>query len=371
MYKTDRSDFPHSYCSAPETILREFGPSVSPLRRSLIRLLDKKWINGTKLRYYFFDKDQDGEQVQLRNGKREWRSYVGAREQIAVVERAFQLWKEVGIGLEFERVDSRNEAEIRIGFMQGDGAWSYLGRDIIDLGLSVNERTMNFGWDLARDAREIDTAIHEIGHTLGFPHEHQNPNAGIVWDEEAVYRSLAAPPNNWSRDQTFHNIIKKIDPDSVQGSSWDPDSVMHYPFPGNLILEPEEYRSKGIQPSGGLSARDREWAKSFYPPLEAEVPALVPLVPHFLGVTPGAQKNLTIRPDATRAYTIQTFGTSDTVVVLFERVNGELRYLDGDDDSGLDTNALIKVKLFKGNEYVLRVRLYYSGAEGNTAVMIW
>ena len=29
-----------------------------------------------------------------------------------------------------------------------------------------------------------DTALHGIGHTLGLPHEHQNPNAGIVWDVE-------------------------------------------------------------------------------------------------------------------------------------------------------------------------------------------
>ena len=71
---------------------------------------------------------------------------------------------------------------------------------------------------------------HEIGHTIGFPHEHQNPNAGIVWDEEAVYRALGGPPNNWSRETTFHNIIRKIQPDRVQGSTWDPDSVMHYPF---------------------------------------------------------------------------------------------------------------------------------------------
>ena len=53
---------------------------------------------------------------------------------------------------------------------------------------------MNFGWDLTQPG-EIDTAIHEIGHTLGFPHEHQNPHAGIVWDEEAVYAALAQPPN--------------------------------------------------------------------------------------------------------------------------------------------------------------------------------
>ena len=67
-------------------------------------------------------------------------------------------------------------------------------------------------------------------------------------------------------------------------------------------------------------------------------------------------------PTATRDYTIQTFGASDTVMVLFEGADGELRYQAGDDDSGEDRNATLQVKLFQGREYVLRVRLYFSRA---------
>lgn len=108
----------------------------------------------------------------------------------------------MGIGLSFQEVSSRTEAEIRIGFLKGDGSWSKgLGRAILNNG--TNDRTMNFGWDITRTPREIDTAIHEIGHSLGFPYEHQNPNAGIIWDEEKVYTQLAKPPNEWSREKTF------------------------------------------------------------------------------------------------------------------------------------------------------------------------
>jgi hypothetical protein len=133
-----------------------------------------------------------------------------------------------------------------------------------------DQPTMNFGWSLTEDPVEgLDTALHEIGHALGFPHEHQNPIAGIEWNEEAVYRSLAAPPNRWSRATTFRNIIEKIAPDTVTGSSWDPNSVMHYPFEAGLILRPERYR-RGLTPRGGLSARDRKWVRHFYPPIEAK-----------------------------------------------------------------------------------------------------
>jgi hypothetical protein len=252
--------------------------------------------------------------------------------------------------------------------MEGDGAWSYLGRQILDRG--ANERTMNFGWDLLRTPREADTALHEIGHTLGLPHEHQNPNAGIVWDEEAVYAALAGSPNFWPRDKTFHNIIEKIPPDTVQGSNWDPDSIMHYPFERGLIKEPARYRN-GLNPAPGLSARDIEWVRAFYPSLGAVVPELRPFVSQPIQIMPGQQVDFLVNPDATRAYNFRTFGETDTVMVLFEKRDGEWRFLAGDDDSGQDLNAEFQARLVAGREYMLRIRLYWSNAGGGTAVMMW
>ncbi len=110
----------------------------------------------------------------------------------------------------------------------------------VDYVTNPQERTMNFGWDLTTPYGR-DTALHEIGHALGFPHEHQNPLAGIVWDEEKVYRYFAGPPNNWPRQTTHHNIIRKISADLVEGSAWDKDSIMHYQFPAGLIISPSYY----------------------------------------------------------------------------------------------------------------------------------
>lgn len=357
-----------AYCALPPVPQRALAPEVAPLRRKLIRLLAKKWVNGTVLRYYFFDRDTDGEHLRLPDGTSAWRSYVGDDAQRDVVRRAFAVWAEIGIGISFEEVTAREDAEIRVGFMPGDGAWSYLGRDIIDLAPSANERTMSFGWDLTEPG-ELDTVVHEIGHTLGFPHEHQNPNAGIVWDEEAVYAAMARPPNGWSRDVTHFNVIRKLDPGEIHGSSWDPDSIMHYPFPAGLIRAPAEYAS-GVQPAPGLSARDRAMVKRFYPPLEDTYPALVPFRSELLILEPGGQKDFEILPPATRYYEIRTFGASDTLMVLFEDEDGTLRYRTADDDSGVARNACLRVKLIKGRRYVLRIRLYYSDVSGQTAVML-
>lgn len=356
------------YCALHETPTRVFEPGVIPERQQLILRSSNKWVNGTVLRYYFFDRDTDGENVLLSNGTTVWRSWVGSEAEKAVVRRGLQVWKDVGIGLSFQEVNEREEAEIRIGFMKNDGAWSWLGREILNFG--PNERTMNFGWDIT-SPRELYTAVHEIGHTLGFPHEHQNPNAGIEWNEEAVYASLAGPPNYWNRRRTYWNIIRKLSLDEVQGSQWDPNSVMHYPFESGLIKKPEEYVD-GLQPTGGLSEKDKAWVQIFYPPLtEVDEEELKPSQSVLLNISAGGQRNFTITPQETRYYEFRTIGVSDSVMVLFEDDRGELRYQTADDDSGKDSNAYFKIKLIKGRRYVLRIRLYYSERPKETAVIMW
>lgn len=339
------------YCALPVVPPRPIAHGIAGERLRAIFAHGKKWVNGTVLHYHFF-----------RNAS--WR---GTERQQSVVRAAFDRWKGCGIGLEFREVGSPEEAEIRIGFLEGDGSWSYVGRDILTIGTA--ERTMNFGWDISHD---LDTALHEIGHTLGMPHEHQNPHAGIVWDDEAVYAALAAPPNNWDRETTKHNIIRKLDPNEVVGSEWDPDSIMHYPFAAGLILQPEKYRSEPLVPAGDLSRADVEWVRRTYPSLsEVKLPVLGPLEPQRLQIGPGEQRDFLLQPNATREYEIQTFGSCDTVMVLFEEVDGVDRYVAGDDDSGLDRNARIRARLRPERRYTLRLRLYHEDRAGETAVMMW
>lgn len=339
------------YCNVPLVPERQFDSNVSEGRARMIRVMSKKWVNGTVLHYHFL-KDAP---------------WAGPGAQKKVVRRAFDIWRDVGIGLQFEEVDAPEDAEIRIGFQRGDGAWSYVGRDILKQGAA--ERTMNFGWDLARNRQEVDTAVHEIGHTLGFPHEHQNPHAGIVWDEQAVIDDLAGPPNSWSEQQTRWNILRKIPQDSVEGSRWDPDSIMHYPFGPGMILQPAAYRD-GLEPKPGLSDKDESQVREFYPPLSPKMPELRPMEAEKLSLAAGEQVNFALNPRSSREFAIHTFGASDTVMVLFEDDDGDMRFIDGDDDSGSDRNASLKVRLLKGRRYVLRLRLYYRRSSGDTVLLM-
>ena len=230
-------------CTLREGPPHEFAPTVAGERLRLIRMNQDKWVNGTLLRYGFFENTG------------QFAKWAGTTALKAQVRRAFKRWTDLGIGLRFEEAADRGQAGVRIGFEAGDGHWSYVGRQVHNQG--PDDRTMNLDPDdgIASGDYGVDVACHEIGHTMGFPHEHQNPNAGIVWDEEAVYRTLAGAPNFWPREVTFHNIIRKIPADQVQGSSWDPNSIMHYSFEPGLILKPEQYHV-GLRPAGGLSARD-------------------------------------------------------------------------------------------------------------------
>lgn len=359
------------YCSNPKFVPKPLPDGISNERAKLILTNATKWANGTTLHYYFFDKKSDGAWVKYTDGTKEWIGWKGTTAQQEVVRKAFGIWKKLGIGLSFAEVKNREEAEVRIGFMEDDGSWSYVGREILDQ--KVNARTMNFGWNIAVPDQHngIDTAVHEIGHTLGLQHEHQNPFAGIVWNEDAVYASLGAPPNNWDKATTFENIIKKLDKKEVNGSSWDPNSVMHYPFEAGLIKKPTKYAT-GLEPAGGLSVEDINTVLKFYPAINPNKDIVVTIDQAYdVPVKSSEQQNYIFKPGLTRYYNIQTSGKLDTVMVLSEQLPGkQLQYLSGDDNSGTDNNALIRIKLFRGKTYVIKLKVYYKLSSSKVSLTI-
>lgn len=346
------------YCAMPKMPPRIFAMRLSPERLGLVIDFGRKWLNGTVLKYWFFDKPK---------------GWTTTEKEKDVVRAAFKVWMDVGIGIEFKEVDSISDSDIRISFVRDNRTWSGLGRDIRDF-FGKNENTMNFGWDLINDdSRGMDTAVHEIGHTLAAPHEHQNPFSGIVWNEKAVLDDLSGPPNNWDPEMIKHNILNKLDKNVVMGSDWDPDSIMHYPFKAGLILVPDKYKTAPLIPAGGLSARDKEWIKKTYPPMSpADYVKLELMKSYKLAIAPGEDKTFVFEPKYSRVYNLGTFGNSDTLITLNEDQGAaEPRYMQGDDDSGTDLNAKITTKLEKGHKYLLRLKLYWQDRSGETAVMVW
>jgi hypothetical protein len=224
-------------------------PGIASPRAFAIRIGAKKWVNGTVIHYCFLKGD----------------GWVWTPDQQNEVRAAAGKWMALGSGLTLKEVSDPSEAEVLIGFKQGDGSWSLVGTDNLDASIRADGRTLNYGWDLTTTWGKA-TALHELGHALGFSHEHQSPNAGIVWNDDKVYEYFSGPPNNWDKATIDSNIIQKLDPTEVQGSKWDPDSIMEYPFKAGLIAAPKPYDTDGVGENLDLSAADKDWLVTWYPP---------------------------------------------------------------------------------------------------------
>jgi hypothetical protein len=348
-----RSSPAKPYCANEPRVQRALPDRVNadPRRAHAILSVGSKWVNQTVLHYCFFTSGH----------------FAIPKAEADAVRQAFATWKAVGIGLDFTEVQQLSEAEVRIGYSVADGSSaSSVGRGVLQVPL--NEPTTVYGWSLTTQYGR-GTALHELGHVLGMEHEHQSPFAGIKWHEQAVYDSLSQPPNGWNHATTYHNILEKLSPQQVQGSAWDPDSIMEYEFEPGLIDEPEKYDVGGLVPPGTLSKADKEWGLKWYPTTKAKPTVLQPFGSVAIDLTTGEQADFVIQPTESRKFTMATKGASDTILVLFEEVDGQPRYLAADDDSGEERNASIVYKLFKGRTYHLRLRLFYLGQSGTTSVM--
>src|SRR4030095_7066858 len=267
----------------------QLAPDVmaDPRRARAILSTQSKWVNGTVLHYCFF---------------RAGSHFTVPKVQADAIRAAFAKWKAAGIGLEFKEVNQLSEAEVRIGYSTADGSSaSAVGRDVLDIPL--NEPTTVYGWDLTTSYGR-GTALHELGHVLAREPDHQTPSAGIKWREQAVYDSLAKPPNNWDHDTTYHNILEKLTSQQVQGSTWDPDSIMEYEFEPGLIDDPEQYDVNGITPPGTLSTPDKQWVLQWYPELKA-LKVLHPFESVAVDLAAGQQVDFAIKPTSSRRYTIE------------------------------------------------------------------
>ena len=130
------------------------------------------------------------------------------------------------VSLKFQFVDKNSDADVRISFDASGGAWSELGTDAKNI--AADKATMNLGWF------DVSTVMHEFGHVLGMIHEHQNPSGQTIdWNDQKVYE-WANETQGWNKDMTDKNILNKYSKTQVNGSSFDPLSIMLYFFPGDL-----------------------------------------------------------------------------------------------------------------------------------------
>lgn len=121
------------------------------------------------------------------------------------------------------------------------------------------------------DLELLRVCRHELGHVLGFIHEHERPDRALIWNEPAVYKYYSRLTGGaWSWDEIRAQVIEPYDQEIIAETLWDPQSIMMYPVPPGLAvtLEGEPF-SVGWNET--LSDRDRLAAARLYPYPPAKV----------------------------------------------------------------------------------------------------
>jgi serralysin len=180
---------------------------------------------------------------------------------ISLIQNLAPRWLE-GTCLRFRfLMPGWQNADIRISFNSSKGFWSWLGSS--SASGSRNVPSMNLGFDARTFADERDRQrliLHEFGHSLGLAHEHQHAG-GMIDVEKAIayYRansSLGSLPEADLRAQFEQIPEQKLHPAS---SSFDPASVMLYPFPAGIF----SYGATSYNYE--LSELDRQTIRKIYP----------------------------------------------------------------------------------------------------------
>lgn len=172
-----------------------------------------------------------------------------------VIATAKEWEKYCGIKFDFSPYP---KPEITVAFKRGKGSTSCIG-----ISSKQMKPSMNLGWltPTTSDAEYRRVVLHEFGHALGLIHEHQNPNDNpIQWNQDKVYQYYMQPPFSWTREMIDINLFQKYSEETINGTKFDPKSIMLYAIPSKLTVD-----GKSTTSNSDLSENDKKFIGLLYP----------------------------------------------------------------------------------------------------------
>jgi hypothetical protein len=163
-------------------------------------------------------------------------------------------------------VQTNGVGDVRISRGPG-GYYSYLGTDIRHI--PSNHQTMNLeSFTMDMPESEFRRVIrHEVGHTLGFPHEHMRQELVALIDPAKAYRYFLAT-QGWDKRTVDQQVLTPLDQASLLGTAPDQDSIMCYQLPGQITVN-----GNPIRGGTDINTSDAAFAQGIYP---ASTPLLAP-----------------------------------------------------------------------------------------------
>jgi len=159
-------------------------------------------------------------------------------------------------GIRFEETGGTGQVRITL---QGEGYWSYLGTDILQIPTHLPTMGLQ-GFSMRTPDSEFRRVVrHEAGHTLGFPHEHMRRELVERIDRNRAYAYFERT-QRWDRQTVDQQVLTPLDDRSIMGTPPDEDSIMCYQLPGEITRD-----RRPIRGGADINETDYRFAARIYP----------------------------------------------------------------------------------------------------------
>lgn len=171
-----------------------------------------------------------------------------------------------GGNVRFRLTGNVADAQVRIARVPQQGYWSYLGVEL--LSIPGNQQTLNLdSFSMGTPDREFHRVVrHEIGHTMGMPHEHMRPELVARLNVAKTIRYFQQT-QGWSAAEVRAQVLTPLDPRTLTAGPIDQDSIMCYQLPGSITIDGQPIRG-----GNDINAADLAFCRRIYPPINAPAP---------------------------------------------------------------------------------------------------
>lgn len=152
-----------------------------------------------------------------------------------------------------------SQGEVRVTLTPGKGYWSYLGTDILSIrsGPTMNLERFTVNTPVAEWKRVVR---HEVGHTLGFPHEHMKKEIIDKIDVQKAY-SYFQKNVGWNKSMVDSQVLTPLNPSTlITTKGARENSIMCYQLPASIMKD-----GKAVTGGNDIDLVDYALAQKLYP----------------------------------------------------------------------------------------------------------